>query len=179
MPTTKMPVKSKWGPPMKLLPTSMVAAVTKAIAAIRNMAGWKSTGVFSFSAIPRQIQRVFERLPANRRPDDNGSYGYEKAAERAGAGAAPSRREPGGAGLPPRGGLRARARPVMRVPLCPVLPQTERRGGHNPGAAGPDPGLGSHSDRRHQAGDAAPRAGHQHPDGDWRGPAFRAAQFPH
>src|SRR2546421_745939 len=71
MPTTKMPVKSKWGAPMKLLPTSMVAAVTKAIAAIRNMAGWKSTGVFSFSAIPRQIQRVFGRLPANRRPDDN------------------------------------------------------------------------------------------------------------
>src|SRR2546421_6717561 len=71
MPTTKMPVKSKWGAPMKLLPTSMVAAVTKAIAAIRNMAGWKSTGVFSFSAIPRQIQRVFERLPANRLPDDN------------------------------------------------------------------------------------------------------------
>src|SRR2546421_5543419 len=84
MPTTKMPVKSKWGAPMKLLPTSMVAAVTKAIAAIRNMAGWKSTGVFSFSAIPRQIQRVFERLPANRWPDDNGSYGDEKAAEREG-----------------------------------------------------------------------------------------------
>jgi len=39
MPTTKMPVKSKWGAPMKLLATSTVAAVTKAIAAIRNMAG--------------------------------------------------------------------------------------------------------------------------------------------
>src|SRR5207253_7231566 len=66
MPTTKMPGKSKCGAPMKLLPTSTVAAVTKAIAAMRNMAGWKSTGVFSFSAIPRQIQRVFGRLPANR-----------------------------------------------------------------------------------------------------------------
>src|SRR5439155_20223808 len=117
MPTTKMPVKSKWGPPMKLLPTSMVAAVTKAIAAIRNMAGWKSTGVFSFSAIPRQIQRVFERLPANRWPDDNGSYGDEKAAERAGAGAAPSPREPGGARLPAWRGLQAGARPPLRLPL--------------------------------------------------------------
>src|SRR2546421_467343 len=71
MATTKMPGKSKRGEPMKLLPTSTVAAVTKAIAAMRNMAGWKSTGIRSFSAIPRQIQRVFGRLPANRRPDDN------------------------------------------------------------------------------------------------------------
>src|SRR5207244_1713803 len=64
MPTTKMPGKSKCGAPMKLLPTSTVAAVTKAIAAMRNMAGWKSTGIRSFSAIPRQIQREFERIHA-------------------------------------------------------------------------------------------------------------------
>ena len=61
-----MPATSTWDAPMKLLATLTVAAVTKAIAAMRNMAWWKSTGIRSFSAIARQIQRVFGRLPANR-----------------------------------------------------------------------------------------------------------------
>src|ERR1700674_3840467 len=51
MPMIKMPVKSNGGAPMKLLPTLTVADVTKAIAAIRNMAWWKSAGIRSFSAI--------------------------------------------------------------------------------------------------------------------------------
>jgi hypothetical protein len=48
---------------MKLLPTLTVAAVTNAIAAMRNMAWWKSAGIRSFSAIPRPIQREYEEFP--------------------------------------------------------------------------------------------------------------------
>src|SRR3989440_1717980 len=64
MPTIQIPPKSRCGAPMKLLPTSTVAAVTKAMAAIRNIPWWKSTGIRSFWAMRRQIQRVFRRLPA-------------------------------------------------------------------------------------------------------------------
>src|SRR5919204_2333516 len=66
MPTTAIPARSRWGAPMKLLPTSTVAAAMKAMAAIRNMARWKSAGIRSVSGILRQIQRVFRRLPAKR-----------------------------------------------------------------------------------------------------------------
>src|SRR6202165_5363970 len=65
MPMIQMPVKSNCGPPMKLLPTLTVAEVTKAIAAMRNIAWWKSAGIRSFSAIPRPIQRVFRPLPSD------------------------------------------------------------------------------------------------------------------
>src|SRR6202165_2722286 len=64
MATIQMPVKSKCGPPIKLLPTFTVAEVTKAMAAIRNIALWKSAGIRSFSAIRCQIQRVLGQLPA-------------------------------------------------------------------------------------------------------------------
>src|SRR5207245_9170000 len=64
MPTIQMPPKSRCGAPMKLLATSTVAAVTKAIAAIRNIPWWKSTGIRSFWAMRRQIQRLIMRLPA-------------------------------------------------------------------------------------------------------------------
>src|SRR5216683_695022 len=64
MPTIQIPPKSRCGAPMKLLATSTVAAVTKAIAAMRNIPWWKSTGIRSFWAMRRQIQRLFRRLPA-------------------------------------------------------------------------------------------------------------------
>src|SRR5256714_986196 len=72
MPTIQIPPKSRCGAPMKLLPTSTVAAVTKAIAAIRNIPWWKSTGIRSFWAMWRQIQRAFRRLPATQLPAGHG-----------------------------------------------------------------------------------------------------------
>src|SRR5438477_5974665 len=72
MPTIQIPPKSRCGAPMKLLPTSTVAAVTKAMAAIRNIPWWKSTGIRSFWAMQRQIQRAFRRLPATQLPAGHG-----------------------------------------------------------------------------------------------------------
>src|SRR5438445_4775279 len=72
MPTIQIPPKSRCGAPMKLLPTSTVAAVTKAMAAIRNIPWWKSTGIRSFWAMQRQIQRAFRRLPATHLPAGHG-----------------------------------------------------------------------------------------------------------
>src|SRR5438876_5966896 len=72
MPTIQIPPKSRCGAPMKLLPTSTVAAVTKAMAAIRNIPWWKSTGIRAFWAMQRQIQRAFRRLPATQLPAGHG-----------------------------------------------------------------------------------------------------------
>src|SRR5437899_2809633 len=72
MPTIQIPPKSRCGAPMKLLPTSTVAAVTKAMAAIRNIPWWKSTGIRSFWAMQRQIQRALRRLPATQLPAGHG-----------------------------------------------------------------------------------------------------------
>jgi hypothetical protein len=66
MATIQIPPKSRWGAPMKLLPTLTVAAVTKAMAAMRNMPWWKSTGIRSFWAMRRQIQREYEEFPLSR-----------------------------------------------------------------------------------------------------------------
>src|SRR3984893_2375883 len=141
MATIQMPVKSKCGPPMKLLPTFTVAEVTKAIAAIRNIALWKSAGIRSFSAIRCQIQRVLGQLPATdrARPAHGVAgwtlgrpeypHGHAGKRERAGAGAAASGGEPGGARLPVGGGLRTGARPSLRVPVRPVLTQAQCPGG--------------------------------------------------
>src|SRR6266852_5250762 len=194
MPMITMPVKSRCGPPMKLLPTLTVAEVTNAIAAMRNMAWWKSAGIRSFSAIPRPIQRVFRPLPATPGPHPTLSqrggvialappaqpqcpYGQFPAAERVSRGTATAGGKPGRARLPAGRGLRTRTRPALRVPLRPVFAEAERRGGPYAGAAGPGPSLGADDHRRDQAGDAAPRPGHQHPERARRGAAFRAAQF--
>src|SRR3979411_2712839 len=66
MATIQIPAKSKCGAPMKLLPTFTLAEVTKAMAAIRNIALWKSAGIRSFSVIPRPIQREYEEFPLSR-----------------------------------------------------------------------------------------------------------------